>query len=44
MLRLDRNSLNTEKMTPFMKMSVNCDVVGTWMMRTWPMETFSQIK
>jgi hypothetical protein len=24
-LRLDRNSLNTEKGSPFMKMLVNCD-------------------
>jgi hypothetical protein len=28
-LRLDRNSLNTEEESPFMKMSTNCDVVGT---------------
>jgi hypothetical protein len=29
MLRLDLNSLNTEDGRPFVKMSVNCDVVGT---------------
>jgi hypothetical protein len=29
MLRLDRNSLNTEEGRPFMKMSANYDVVGT---------------
>jgi hypothetical protein len=30
MLKLDRNSLNTGEGSPFMKMSANCDVVGTW--------------
>jgi hypothetical protein len=34
MLRLDRNSLNTEEGRPFVKMSVNYDVVGTWRTRT----------
>jgi hypothetical protein len=32
MLRLDQNSLNTEEGSPFVKMSVNCDVVRTWRM------------
>jgi hypothetical protein len=30
MLKLDRNSLNTGEGSPFMKMSANRDVVGTW--------------
>jgi hypothetical protein len=34
MLRLDRNSLNTEEGRPFVKMSANCDVVGTWRTQT----------
>jgi hypothetical protein len=34
MLRLDRNSLNTEEGSPFMKMSVNYDVVRTWRTQT----------
>jgi hypothetical protein len=34
MLRLDRNSLNTEEGRPFVKMSANCDVIGTWRTRT----------
>jgi hypothetical protein len=29
MLRLDLNSLNTEEGRHFVKMSMNCDVVGT---------------
>jgi hypothetical protein len=33
-LRLDRNSLNTEEGSSFVKMYANCDVVGTWRMRT----------
>jgi hypothetical protein len=33
-LRLDQNSLNTEERSPFVKMSANCDVVGTWRTRT----------
>jgi hypothetical protein len=33
-LRLDQNSLNIEERSPFVKMSANCDVVGTWRMRT----------
>jgi hypothetical protein len=34
MLRLDRNSLNTVEGSPFVKMSANCDVIGTWRTRT----------
>jgi hypothetical protein len=34
MLRLDRNSLNTEEKRPFVKMSANCDVIETWSTRT----------
>jgi hypothetical protein len=40
-LRLDLNLLNTEEGRPFVKMLANCDVVGTWRTRTWPMATFS---
>jgi hypothetical protein len=42
MLRLVLNSLNTEE-RPFVKMSVNCNVVGTWRTWTWPIATFSKI-
>jgi hypothetical protein len=34
MLRVDQNSLNTEEGSPFMKISENYDVIGTWRMRT----------
>jgi hypothetical protein len=34
MLKLDLNSLNTKEGMPFVKMSVNYDVVGTWRTQT----------
>jgi hypothetical protein len=34
MLKLDRDTLNTEERMLFVKMSVNCDVIGTWSTRT----------
>jgi hypothetical protein len=34
MLRLHQNSLDTEEGSPFVKMSANCDVIGTWRTQT----------
>jgi hypothetical protein len=39
MLRLDRNSENTDEGSPLVKMSANREVIGTWKARTSPMTT-----
>jgi hypothetical protein len=43
-LRLDRNSLNTLKGSPLVKMLANCDMVGTLRTRTSPATTRSRMK